>query len=86
MGYDLSAATAQNEPMQRTKKRRWGPMTGLQIQNAHFIRLKQKENTYGLGYDPYAQSEELRTAKKRMHEEAGLAQRHAVDSKGEYHT
>lgn len=82
MGFDLSAAEQQAEPTKRSKRRRWGPMTGLQIQNSAITQLSNKKNTYGLGFDPYANSEEFRIAKKRLREETAQTQRHAVDSKG----
>ena len=87
MGFDLSAAEASEEqPAKRVKRRRWGPMTGLQIQNSVLTQLNNKTNTYGLGFDPYANSEEFRIAKKRLREETAQKQRHAVDSKGAHVT
>lgn len=82
MGFDMSAAGQPDEPAKRVKLRRWGPMTGLQIQNSVLTQLQNKKNTYGLGFDPYANSEEFRVAKKRLREETAQTQRHAVDNKG----
>lgn len=82
MGFDLSAAEQSDESVKRSKRRRWGPMTGLQVQNSALTNLDKKKNTYGLGFDPYANSEEFRNARKRFREEAAHTQRHTVDSKG----
>jgi hypothetical protein len=82
MGFDLTAVEQEDTPGRRAKHRRWGPMTGLQIQNASLTRLNSKKNTHGLGYDPYKNSEEFRIARKRLREETAQQQRIAVDAKG----
>jgi hypothetical protein len=85
MGLDLSTLEAE-QPGKRVKRRKWGPVAGLQQHNTAVTRLPHKDNTYGLGYDPFANAEEFRVARKRYREEADAAKGPKRDRQGAHDT
>eukprot|EP00892_Ulva_mutabilis_P007724 jgi/Ulvmu1/5323/UM022_0117.1 len=86
MGYDVSAVEPGTDaPTQRLQRRKWGPLAGLQAHNTRVVRPRPKDDVHGLGFDPYANAAEFRTARKQLRD--GPAQqprrdRHGVRQRG----
>lgn len=72
MGYDVSTVEpGTDKPTQRLARRKWGPLAGLQAHNAQVVRPRPKADVHGLGYDPYANADEFRVARKHARDARG---------------
>lgn len=73
MGYDVSTVEpGTDKSTQRLQRRKWGPMAGLQQHNAAVVRPRPKNDVHGLGYDPYADADEFRVARKLLRDGPGV--------------
>lgn len=73
MGYDVTTMEpGTDKSTQRLQRRKWGPLAGLQQNNAAVVRPRPKNDVHGLGYDPYANADEFRVARKHLRDGPGV--------------